>query len=195
MIAATLAHAAVLGFWPELHAADFTIEASELTAITMPPEITLPPPPEQIRRPASPVVTNARIDENITIPTTNLDEYVNQPLPAPRVQEQVDLSSQPTFTPMEVGPEIRNRDEFQRLLEAAYPPMLRDAGISGEVRLHFFINGEGVVEQVRLATGAVHEQFNDAALGVAPRLQFTPALNRGEPVPVWVELSIVFEPR
>lgn len=194
IVAATIAHAAILVLWPELQASAAGFDMSEITTIDMPPEVAPPPPPEQIQRPASPVVTAAQIDENITIPVTTIEEYLNTPLPAPRAQSAVDLTNAPHFTPVEVAPEVRNRDEFRRLLQAAYPAMLRDARIGGEVRLHFFINAEGVVETALVAVSSGQSQLDEAALQVAPRIEFTPALNRGERVPVWVEISILFEP-
>jgi len=194
MVAATVAHASVLLLWPELQAAPGDFDMRELTAIEMPPEVTLPTPPQQIQRPASPVVSTAVIDQDITIAVTTVEEYLNAPLPAPRVQEAVDLSETPYFTPMEVAPDIRNRDAFRRILQSAYPAMLRDARIGGEVRLHFFINAEGVVENARVAVSSGQSQLDEAALRVAPQIEFTPALNRGERVAVWVEIPIMFVP-
>jgi TonB family protein len=194
LVAATIAHTGILFFWPELQAAADEFDMREITAIEMPPEITLPSPPEQITRPANPVVSSAQIDENITIAVTTTEEYLNTPLPAPRIRESVDLSNEPYFTPMEVAPDIRNRDAFRRILQAAYPAMLRDARIGGEVRLHFFINAEGIVETARVAVSSGQTQLDEAALRVAPQIEFTPALNRGERVAVWVEIPIRFEP-
>jgi TonB family protein len=72
--------------------------------------------------------------------------------------------------------------------------MLRDARIGGEVRLHVFINAEGIVETARVAVSSGQTQLDEAALRVAPQIEFTPALNRGERVAVWVEIPIRFEP-
>jgi len=66
MIAATVFHFALFAFWPELTAADFSFDSEELEAIELPPEIEIPPPPQQIARPATPVMASADIDEDIT---------------------------------------------------------------------------------------------------------------------------------
>lgn len=55
MILATLAHFAVFVWWPELATEDFTFTADDLTAVELPPEIEIPPSPQQIARPATPV--------------------------------------------------------------------------------------------------------------------------------------------
>jgi len=195
MIIATVVHAGVLAFWPNLQASDVTFTMDELTAIELPPEIEIPPPPEQIQRPANPVVTDAQIDEDITIAPTTFEDNPVTDLPPPPTQTAIDLSDQPAFTPWEVAPEIRNRAEFQRLLEREYPPMLRDARVRGTVVLHFFIDADGVVGNAQLSESSGHSQLDNAALRVAPNIEFTPALNRGEPVAVWVELGITFEPQ
>ena len=71
MIVATVLHFSTFAFWPELTAEDFSFTSEELEAIELPPEIEIPPPPQQISRPATPVMASADIDEDITIaPTT-----------------------------------------------------------------------------------------------------------------------------
>ena len=50
MIAATVMHFMTFAFWPELTAEDFSFEDIELEAIELPPEIEIPPPPQQIAR-------------------------------------------------------------------------------------------------------------------------------------------------
>jgi hypothetical protein len=40
-------------------------------AIEMPPEVEIPPPPEEIRRPANPVVSAAQINQDVTISLTD----------------------------------------------------------------------------------------------------------------------------
>lgn len=194
MIAATLAHAAVLMLWPNLHATDLNFSMEELTAIELPPEIRIPPPPEQIQRPANPIVSDAQIDEDITITPMLFEDRLAGPLTPPPTQTTVDLADQPYFTPREVNPQFRNLAEFRRLLERAYPQMLRNSGIGGTVTLNFFINTEGAVEAVQLAETSGYPLLDEAALRVAPSIQFSPALNRDEPVAVWVAVPIVFTP-
>ena len=56
MIAATLMHGGTFAFWPALTAEDISFEAEEIAAIELPPEIEIPPPPQAISRPATPVM-------------------------------------------------------------------------------------------------------------------------------------------
>ena len=64
MIVATLLHFCVFNFWPEMTAADVSIDSEEFTAIELPPEIEIPPPPQAIARPATPVIASADIEDH-----------------------------------------------------------------------------------------------------------------------------------
>ena len=111
---------------------------------------------------------------------------------APTTVEDNPISQQPSFTPFTVGPEVRNRARVRQVIEREYPTTLRDAGIRGAVLMHFFINERGVVETYRVAESSGYPQLDQAALRVAPEFEFTPALNRDTPVPVWIQWPIQF---
>ena len=195
MIAATVFHFALFAFWPELTAADFSFDSEELEAIELPPEIEIPPPPQQIARPATPVMASADIDEDITIAPTTFEDNPVEDLPPPPEEAVVDISAAPTFTPFTVAPDILNRVEVIRAMEREYPPLLRDAGIGGTVQVFFFIDEEGVVQQFQVNVTSGHQALDDAALAVAGVYQFSPALNRDKRVPVWVSFGITFQVR
>ena len=195
MIAATLLHFGTFAFWPELTAEDFSFEAEELEAIELPPEIEIPPPPQQIARPATPVMATAEIDEDITIAPTTFEENPVEDLPPPPEEAATDLSAAPTFTPFTVAPSIQNRQEVVRAMEREYPPLLRDAGIGGTVRVYFFIDENGSVQDYRIDQSSGHQALDDAALAVADVYRFTAALNRDKKVPVWVSFPITFQVR
>ena len=195
MIVATLVHVALFQFWPTLTAEDVSFSAEELEAIELPPEIEIPPPPEAISRPATPVIATATVDEDITIAPTTFEDNPVEDLPPPPTETSVDIASAPTFTPMTVRPEIRNRSAVIQAMERGYPPILRDAGIGGQVLVWFFINEQGRVIDNRVANSSGNAQLDEAALRVASIYEFTPALNRDQVVPVWVQIPITFQVR
>ncbi|MDX1645868.1 MAG: TonB family protein [Longimicrobiales bacterium] len=195
MIAATLLHFGTFALWPELQAEDFSFTSDEIEAIELPPEIEIPPPPQQIARPATPVMASAEIDEDITIAPTTFEENPVEELPPPPEEEQTDLSAQPTFTPFTVAPTIQNRDEVVRAMIREYPPLLRDAGIGGTVIVYFFIDESGVVQDFRIHESSGHQALDQAALAVADVYRFSAALNRDKKVPVWVQFPITFQVR
>jgi len=195
MIAATVLHFAFFQFFPDLTAEDVSFSSDELEAIELPPEIEIPPPPEQISRPATPVVAEANIDEDITIAPTTFEDNPVENLPPPPDNAGGDIASSPTFTPYTVAPDIRNRREVERALQREYPPLLRDAGIGGTVQVWFFINEEGLVQDTRVNESSGHSALDDAAIKVAGIFRFSPALNRDKKVPVWVSMPITFTTR
>ena len=195
MIVATLVHGATFAFWPELTAEDISYEAEEIEAIELPPEIEIPPPPQAISRPATPVMATADIDEDITIAPTTFEENPVEDLPPPPEEEAVDISAAPTFTPFTVAPSILNRTEVVRAMEREYPPLLRDAGIGGRAVVFFFIDGDGAVQDFRISESSGHQALDDAALAVADVYRFSAALNRDKKVPVWVQFPITFQVR
>ena len=195
MIVATLVHFGAFAYWPELTAEDFSFETAELEAIELPPEIEIPPPPQAISRPATPVMASADIDEDITIAPTTFEDNPVEDLPPPPEETATDLASAPTFTPFTVAPSIQNRSEVVRAMEREYPPLLRDAGIGGTVRVYFFIDETGQVQDRRVDVSSGHQALDDAALAVASIYRFSPALNRDKQVPVWVSFPITFQVR
>ncbi len=194
MITATVFHFMLFQFFPTRTAADVSFTAEELEMIELPPEIEIPPPPEAISRPATPVMALTDIDEDITIaPTTFADNPVDDLPPPPTNDGAVDLSSNPVFTPMTVSPEILNRSEVQAALIREYPTILRDSGIGGQVVVWFYISEEGTVLDRRVSESSGHDPLDEAALKVADVFRFTPAMNRDERVQVWIQLPITFQ--
>ena len=114
--------------------------------------------------------------------------------PASRTDAQ-DISQSPTFTPFTVRPDIKNRTEVAQALEREYPPLLRDAGIGGTVHVWFFIDDTGNPQRVLVNESSGHEALDEAALGVGRQIEFTPALNGDQRVPVWISLPITFTTR
>jgi protein TonB len=192
---ATVMHFVVFSFWPEMTAEDVSYSMEDLEAIELPPEIEIPPPPEAIARPATPVIAEASIEEDITIAPTTFEDNPVEDLPPPPEEAATDISAAPTFTPFTVSPEVKNRPEVARALEREYPPLLRDAGIGGQVMVWFFIDEQGLVQRTQVQQSSGHTALDNAALKVADIIEFTPALNRDRQVAVWIALPITFQTR
>lgn len=196
MILAVVIHFAVFQFWPSMSAPDFSYDPGELATIELPPEIVIPPPPERIARPATPVAVATEMAEDITIaPTTWEYSPVEDLPPPPEGEATADLAAGPTFTPYTVKPELRNLAEVRQALEREYPPLLRESGVGGAVYVWFFIDETGRVVRTQLKQSSGHAALDRAALEVADIMEFSPALNRDQRVKVWVALPISFEVR
>jgi periplasmic protein TonB len=198
LAAAALLHFLLIAFWPAMTAADYGIRSTELTAVDIPPQVEIPPPPEQIPRPAVPVIsTNINIDQDITIAEVTFDRNPVENLPPPPTGSGVDLSDQPAFTPRTVDPRLSDgqRTALTRYLERNYPPTLRDAGIDGRVVLWVFVDESGQVQNTRVVESSGYPQFDAIAQQALRTVTFSPAMNRDQRVPVWVQLPIQYNVR
>lgn len=84
---------------------------------------------------------------------------------------------------------LRNLGEGLRLMQRAYPPLLRDAGVTGEVMAELALNADGTVQNVRV-NRATHDLFRAPAAEVAERLWFSPPAAAGWPVRVRMKWEI-----
>ncbi|MGD2068731.1 MAG: TonB family protein [Gemmatimonadota bacterium] len=101
----------------------------------------------------------------------------------------------PSFTPFTVAPRLVNESEVQDALEREYPPLLHDAGIGGRVQVFVYVDARGRVQDARVDRSSGHDALDGAAVAVARAMEFEPARNRDEVVPVWVSLPITFQVR
>jgi protein TonB len=91
----------------------------------------------------------------------------------------------------EEKPQLQNGPEVQRLLQRLYPPLLRDAGITGQVQMKFVVNAQGRVEATSVSViNASHDQFGEASTKVVEKMRFRPAKVGGRAVPVLVQIPI-----
>lgn len=193
LLAATLAHATLFLAFPDIAVADLGPDAVSMKGVEIPERIELPPPPDDVARPAAPEIGDVDVDEELTIPRTDFDANPPSLLPPPPGSRDNDLSRSPTVTPMTLAPRLLNGDEVARVLQRFYPPTLRDAGIGGTVHVWLFLDAEGHVVRTLVNESSGYGDMDAAALRVADRMKFSPAQNRDRPVPVWVTISITFE--
>jgi protein TonB len=104
------------------------------------------------------------------------------------------VPAEPTFIPYTTAPTLLNREEVVQAMRAAYPPLLREAGIGGTVRVYFYIGADGRVLATRIHESPGLEPLDQAALAAASVFRFSPAMNHDEVVAVWVSLPITFRP-
>ena len=112
----------------------------------------------------------------------------------PATNGVAEISQEPVLLPRQVEPSLRNRQAFGQALERAYPAALKDASIGGTVVLWVFVTENGEVGNVRVQESSGYPALDAAAEAVMREAEFTPALNRDEPVPVWIALPVIFVP-
>jgi TonB family protein len=196
LMAAALLHFLVLSLWPHMTADDLSTAGTELVQMELMPEVEIPPPPDEIVRPAVPVISaDLEIADHVTIPPTTFRDNPAGSLPPPPLG-RTNVSDQPPFTPYEVRPELRNRSEYLRVLQRSYPQLLRDAGIGGTVVLWVRIDESGAVRETRVVSSSGEEALDRVAQEVMrSTARFSPALNRDQRVPVWIQMPVTFQTR
>ena len=192
--AATLMHFLVFAFWPSMSAADVSADPKEPPVLIPPSKVKPPQPPPPITRPALPVITETLSDPDATIPDFDFNDPPPPPPPPPDAVD-TNIPDTPEWTVVDVYPFIKNREELQRALEREYPPFYRDAGIGGTAKVWFRIDETGKVVKTQIHTSSGYKALDDAALKVSHLYEFSPAINRDRPVPVWVSLDITFRTR
>ncbi len=191
IILATVVHFGVIRFFPTLTAADVAFGVTEFEAIELPPEIEIPPPPEQIARPAVPVVAATRLEEDVTIAPTTFEENPVESLPPPPSDVER-LIDRPVFTPYTIAPRLLDPQRAQRLVTQKYPPIMRQARIGGTTRLWAFIDAEGVVKKCVVRESSGYEELDRAAIEAMMEFRFEPALHLDKRVAVWIDMPIMF---
>jgi len=194
LVLAVLIHVGVFSLVPATTAAAAGEDPAE-TSLMAPPMAPLPPPPADIVRPAAPKVSDAVIDDHVTI-TTNTDwETGASALPPPPPSTPTQEPRYEAFVPSMTAPRILNRDEVEAAMRQHYPPILRQAAIGGTVDVLIWLDEQGVVQQARVAEEGPYPALDAAALLVVEVMRLSPALNRDRAVPVVVRVPVVFTAR
>jgi protein TonB len=90
---------------------------------------------------------------------------------------------------VEKAPECVNLSQVRNSM--TYPEVARQAGIEGRVTVKVLVGTDGSVLKVGSVSGP--EQFHDEVQEKAMNLQFTPGLQNGKPVKVWVTVPFNFK--
>jgi TonB family protein len=198
LVVAVAGHAGLFLLSPSIRVPDLSMSSDELVAIRIEPEIEVevPPPPNAIRRPATPIMAATAVDDDLSIAPTTFDSFVRDAptLPPPPDEEEAEEELE-SFAPLTVAPAILNAEELHRIMREEYPRPLRDAGIGGRVRIEAYVDAHGRVERVRIAAGSGYQSLDAAALRVARRMKCSPALQRDRTVGAWLSTSLEFQVR
>ena len=90
------------------------------------------------------------------------------------------------FIPVEKMPDLVNQ------VNPVYPEEAKKNGIEGRVWVKALVSKEGNVKKA-VAVKSDNEIFNQAAIEAAMKYRFTPAMQSGKPVAVWVVMPFKFE--
>lgn len=91
-------------------------------------------------------------------------------------------------------PILADLQAFVRAISDEYPRALRRRGVSGRSEVAFFIDTLGVVRRALVEVSAGNAELDSAAVRVALKAKFFPAILDRRPICKWVRFPIVFRP-
>jgi TonB family protein len=190
--AAVVVHALLLVFFVAPRGEGFEASMDELEVIDVPPEIKIPPPPEEIARPATPVISEEPVEEDITIAETEITE--NEPVPEapPPPPAAEEVGSTFTFTPYTVKPKCQGGCTPDDILRHV-PPMLKRSGVSCSLTVGIRIDTSGNVTATDLLKSSGNGACDSAAQQWAKTTRWSTAYNRDQAVVVWIAQPVTIE--
>jgi protein TonB len=185
-----------------------------LSELPPPPSLSqeLPPPPSQATTVEQPTV---RVGVPIPVPDVlvppevqnfaTLEELKRSPTDnvlgggtgsgtVQVVPERVEVPKEPDpyeFVPVEREPSL-DMNELRRRLE--YPELARRAGIQGKVYVRVLVGTDGKPKRY-IVEHSDNELLTEAAVKAVMSMTFTPAIQNGQPIAVWVSIPIDFRLR
>ena len=114
------------------------------------------------------------------------------PPPKPAPAQQVTLQRAPSAVPprVKVGGMVQAA-KIVRQVRPIYPPLARQARMSGDVLLEAVISRDGTIESLRVING--HPLLVNAAVDAVRQWIYQPTLLNGEPVEVLTQIEVHFK--
>jgi protein TonB len=93
------------------------------------------------------------------------------------------------FVAVEKEPAPVNLDEIKKRI--VYPPLLKEAGVQGKVIVRILVGKDGKYIKHQVIKSS-HKLFTEAVEKEIQNLEFTPAIQAGKPIKLWVTIPFDF---
>ena len=214
MLVSTLATAAGVGIiwaglwtYKTLTAEDF----ENIPSVVIQSIMDLGPPPSIVQKPPQIEITVPKLAQpNVGIPKPVADDELMEEEVVLATKEElaqinvsdldfgsdgdvvVDIQdimpSSTEFVPVE------NIPEFALRVKPEYPRLARDAGLEGTVWVRILVDKTGTVRDAIIAKASgANAGFEENALAAAWKCKFTPAIQNGLPIAIWVTFPFEFK--
>jgi protein TonB len=95
-----------------------------------------------------------------------------------------------TFVPYEIAPQPL--PDFSP--QPAFPEMAQKAGVSGKVVVQVYVDKDGTVKRWQIVQAKPEDLgFEEEVEKVIQKWKFTPAIQQGNPVGVWIAIPFNFK--
>lgn len=145
-------------------------------------------------------VAVAPVEEEDREPMRTIELSPVQPPVAELEPEVVDAApveeAAPSLLPdaSRIPPQMLDREGAEQMLQDEYPDALQLSQIGGVVRLRMRVDEQGRVSESSVIESSGFESLDRVAVRVAPRFRFVPALQSGQPIALWIEFPVLFQP-
>ena len=176
-----IGHVIYLIFGPAPEAKPYQLREKKIEVIDIPDEIYIPPPPQEVERPALPQEAEITddVDEEETIETTEFNPF--QPPVAPQRRQE-----QEVFVAFDTPPRAIRTEKPE------YPELARQAHAEGLVIVQVTIDETGRVINARVIKSDTIQSLEEAAVKAAYKCLFKPAKQRDLPIKVRLAYPINF---
>jgi TonB family protein len=162
--------------------------ARQFTSESLPAD-AIPASPSLDSRPQIPTGTEVDLSENVTLAETTFEANPVESMPAPPLQ----VSQPPdAFVPSYIGPQVLNVEQVLHRLRTGYNVLARTTKAEGRVELAFLVSRTGEVVDYRVLHSSGNLWLDQVALSIKDIVWFSPALEFGRKVDVWIKLPISF---
>lgn len=149
----------------------------------------IPQSPNLDSRPQVPRRAEVDLSEDVTIAETTFEANPIEYIPAPPLQP---VESPPAFVPSYVGPEVLNVEQVLHRWRKGYNLLNQASEAEGRVTLAFLVSKTGAVTDFRVLQSSGDPLLDHVALSIKDIVWFSPALEYGRKVDMWIRLSISF---
>lgn len=180
---AMIVHALMAIFSPPYTPRPYQLRERTITAIEIPDEIVIPPPPTEIARPELPqeAEISEEASEEETLAPTSFD-----PFAPPAVPDVSSGGEAEVFVAFDTPPEPVHQ------VAAEYPELARQAEAEGVVQVLVTIDETGRVVNATVQSSDAIESLQQAAVVAARKWLFKPAKQRDKPVKVRIVIPFRF---
>jgi outer membrane biosynthesis protein TonB len=194
--AAGAVHAILIFFIVAPRGGGYEARGNDLMVVDVPPEVRIPPPPEEIARPATPVIAQSPTLEleEVTIGETTIRENmaVSDAPPPPEPTAPADVTGRYTFTPYTVRPRCTTHCRPGDVVDHV-PTLLKRTGFRCVLTVGIHIDRQGRVTATDMLVSSGNNACDLAAEEWARDTSWTVAYNRDEPVAVWIAQPLTIE--
>ena len=183
VLLAIVVHVLMAIFSPPYTPRPYQLRERSLSAVEIPDDIVIPPPPQEISRPELPqeAEISEEASEEETLAPTSFDPFAPPAIPDVGAGGEADI-----FVAYDTPPEPVHQ------VRADYPELARQAEAEGVVLVLVTIDESGRVIDARVQSSDAIESLQQAALAAARKWLFKPAKQRDKPVKVRIVIPFRF---